>query len=83
MVYGKDIADKAPPPNKLKGYASGGKRNDEEPAGDEMGEDDEETKSAVAVSQFQEFMDSLGLTGDARKACELLEQYLDTVGYRK
>jgi hypothetical protein len=81
MASGKDIADRAPPPGKLKGYGSG--KRDSEAEAPEEGEDDEDTKSAVAVSQFQEFMDALGLTGDARKACELLEQYLDTVGYRK
>lgn len=80
MASGKEIAEKAPPPGKLKGY--GASSGDSVPTSDGDG-DDEETKSAVAVSQFQEFMDALGLTGDARQACQLLEQYLDMVGYTR
>lgn len=81
MASGKEIAEKAPPPGKLKGY--GGASGDNVSASDDADADDEATKSAVAVSQFQEFMDAAGLTGDAETACKLLEQYLDTVGYKR
>ena len=80
MASGKDIAEAAPPPGKLKGY--GAASGDTVPASDADG-DDEETKSAASVATFQEFMDALGLTGDARQACQLLEQYLDMVGYTR
>lgn len=81
MAYGKDIADKAPPPDKLKSYKGGGKSDDPPAVDDE--EEGEDEKSAVAVSQMQEFMDAAGIKGDAEELCRLLEQYLDTVGYRK
>lgn len=82
MAFGKDIAAKAPPPDKLKDYKAGGKGEDPIVADDEE-EEGEDEKSAVAVSQMQEFMDAAGLKGDAEELCRLLEQYLDTVGYRK
>lgn len=81
MASGKDIADRAPPPSKLKGYGSGG--GSAAPEAAEEGEGDEEETKAVAVSQMQEFMDAAGINGDAAELCRLLEQYLDTAGYRR
>ena len=73
MAYADDIASKVPAPDKLKG----GGGDEDAPA-----DDDEDALSATRISQMQEVMDAFK-SGDAEGACDALEQYLDTVGYRR
>jgi hypothetical protein len=70
MAYGKDIADKAPPPDKLP--KKGSKPADAEPAED----DDEDTAKAARVSVMQEVIDAFK-DGNAEAACEALDRYND------
>ena len=74
MAYGKDIADKAPPPDKLKGAA---KKSDASQGDDEdAAVDDADTAKAARVSVMQEVIDAIK-ADDAETVCEALDRYND------
>lgn len=64
---GVDLAMKAPPPGELGGGYP---------------EVEDEGKEA-AVADMESFMGALGLEGDATAACEALDRYLVSAGFKK
>jgi hypothetical protein len=81
VAYGKDIASKVPPPNKLKGMSKG---TDEADLPDESDPNDEAEDKAASVSMMQDVLDALGVKGgDAEAACNALDAYLESAGFVK